>query len=196
MLISDLVPEEADLARIEARLRSINTFAPIVRTTRSEISVESVLNLKAFDLEKTLERDSEFLDTDAEHVHDETISSLGIRSAQDVDMLAFEAFLGGLLREKVSAVCVCMPVTHLQLIDLLMGKYGREPTSTESKASSPSRARRGASCIKQCTVSSFYEIREEALHFDWFECLLLGHLSNTDRPTDASSLSPAYHFGL
>ena len=71
MLISDLVPEEADLARIEARLRSINTFAPIVRTTRSEISVESVLNLKAFDLEKTLERDSEFLDTDAEHVHEE-----------------------------------------------------------------------------------------------------------------------------
>merc|ERR1719330_1745043 len=31
----DLVPEEADLARIEARLRSHNGFAPILRSTKS-----------------------------------------------------------------------------------------------------------------------------------------------------------------
>ena len=42
----DLVPKETDLARIEARLRSINAFAPIVRTTKSNVSVESVLNLQ------------------------------------------------------------------------------------------------------------------------------------------------------
>ena len=98
---SDLVPDEKDLARIENRLRAINTFAPILRTTRSAISVDAVLNLKAFDLQKTLERDAEFLDTEAEHVHDETISSLGIRSSGDVDLSAFEDYLGGLLRDKV-----------------------------------------------------------------------------------------------
>ena len=62
--------------------------------------MNAVLDLKAFDLEKTLERDSEFLDIDAEHVHDETISSLGIREDGDVDLDAFEEYLGKLLREK------------------------------------------------------------------------------------------------
>ena len=94
----DLVPEEADLQRIEKRLRAVNTFAPILRTERSKVDVNAVLDLKAFDLEKTLERDSEFLDVDAEHVHDETISSLGIR--EDVALDAFEEYLGKLLREK------------------------------------------------------------------------------------------------
>ena len=98
----DLVPDEKDLVRVEARLRAINSFAPIVRTERSEVNVDNVLNLNAFDLEKTLERDAEFLDTDAEHVHDETISSLGIRSKENVDLGQFQDYLSFLLREKVS----------------------------------------------------------------------------------------------
>ena len=74
--------ELGDIVRIEERILSVNSFAPIVRTQRSQVNVDNVLNLNAFDLEKTLERDAEFLDTDAEHVHDETISSLGIRSKE------------------------------------------------------------------------------------------------------------------
>lgn len=96
----DLVPDEKDLVRVEARLRSINSFAPIVRTERSQVNVDNVLNLNAFDLEKTLERDAEFLDTDAEHVHDETISSLGLRSKENVDLGQFQDYLSFLLREK------------------------------------------------------------------------------------------------
>ena len=84
------MPEEKDLAHVEERLRAINTFAPIIRTQRSQVSVDQVLNINAFDLDKTLERDSEFLDTDAEHVHDETISSLGIRVAESVDLDVFQ----------------------------------------------------------------------------------------------------------
>ena len=38
---TDLVTEE-DLARIEARLRGINAFAPIQRCTRGTVSVGSV----------------------------------------------------------------------------------------------------------------------------------------------------------
>merc|ERR1712054_116495 len=33
----DLVPNEADQAAVEARLRAINKFAPIIRTTKSEV---------------------------------------------------------------------------------------------------------------------------------------------------------------
>ena len=60
---TDLVSEE-DLDRVEKRLKSINSFAPIVRCHKSQVSVENVLDLKAFDLAKTLEMDPEFLDTE------------------------------------------------------------------------------------------------------------------------------------
>ena len=68
----DLV-SEADISRVEARVKTINAFAPIHRSTQSKVSVESVLNIKGFDLQRTLEMDPEFLDTDAEHVHDESV---------------------------------------------------------------------------------------------------------------------------
>ena len=51
---TDLVTEE-DLARIEARLRGINAFAPIQRCTRGTVSVESVLDVRGFDLQRALQ---------------------------------------------------------------------------------------------------------------------------------------------
>merc|ERR1719330_2103280 len=59
----DLVSEE-DLARVETRLRSVNAFAPILRTERSSVAVDSVLNICGFDLKRTLQNDPEFLKTD------------------------------------------------------------------------------------------------------------------------------------
>ena len=35
----DLVPDEEELKKVEARLRSINKFAPILRSTNSEVDV-------------------------------------------------------------------------------------------------------------------------------------------------------------
>jgi G3E family GTPase len=53
----DLVPDEADLERVEGRLRAINKFAPIQRCQNSIVDVNSVLNIKGFDLERTLAMD-------------------------------------------------------------------------------------------------------------------------------------------
>merc|ERR1719331_3663138 len=41
---TDLVSEE-DLVRVEERMRTINAFAPIQRCTKSQVSVDSVLNI-------------------------------------------------------------------------------------------------------------------------------------------------------
>ena len=41
-------------AQVETRLRSINKFAPIVRSTKSEVSPDQVLGIGAFDLKRTL----------------------------------------------------------------------------------------------------------------------------------------------
>ena len=87
-------------AQVETRLRSINKFAPIVRSTKSEVSPDQVLGIGAFDLKRTLEMDPEFLDTEGEHEHDNTVSSIGINIEGDVDLGLFSGWLEVLLRDK------------------------------------------------------------------------------------------------
>ena len=96
----DVLPNEEDLARVEARIRALNKFAPIFRCERSNVDVKDVLNLKAFDLQRTLELDPEFLNTDGEHVHDQTVTSVGIYTTESVDKAALERWVETLLREK------------------------------------------------------------------------------------------------
>jgi hypothetical protein len=96
---TDLVTE-ADLKRVEGRLREINKFAPIQRCTKSQVSVDSVLNIRGFDLNRTLEMDPEFLNTDGEHVHDASITSLSIIQPGVVDLDAVQEWIANLLQEK------------------------------------------------------------------------------------------------
>ena len=98
---TDLV-EEADLVRIEKRLKSINTNAPIVRCTQSQVSPDSVLNIRGFDLDKTLEMDPEFLNTEGghEHEHDDTVTSCSIVEKGSVDFEKIQSYIMRLLREK------------------------------------------------------------------------------------------------
>ena len=63
-----------------------------------------VLGIGAFDLQRTLDMDPEFLDTEGEHVHDQSITSIGIDLDQathgPVDLGLYNAWLDVLLREK------------------------------------------------------------------------------------------------
>ncbi len=58
---TDLVDGEA-LDRLEARLRDMNRMAQVVRSERANVSVDTVLNLDAFDLDQALERRPTFLE--------------------------------------------------------------------------------------------------------------------------------------
>jgi len=100
---TDLV-DEADLDRVEGRLRAINNFAPIMRCCKSEVSVDSVLNIRGFDLKRTLEMDPEFLNTDGEHEHDTSVSSLSIIQKGEVDLEAVQDWVGWVLREKATDI--------------------------------------------------------------------------------------------
>ncbi len=69
----DLV-DEADLVAVERRLRGLNPLAPIVRAERSNVPLDQVLGLNAFDLERIVEVRPDFVNPPhgAEgHVHDE-----------------------------------------------------------------------------------------------------------------------------
>ena len=75
---TDLVSEE-DLARIEARLRGINPFAPIQRCTRGSVSVDSVLDVRGFDLQRALQVNPQLLDRDAAPTqHDKSVTSVSL----------------------------------------------------------------------------------------------------------------------
>ena len=58
---TDLVNGEA-VDRLESRLRDMNRMARVVRSERANVSVDTVLNLSAFDLDQVLERRPTFLE--------------------------------------------------------------------------------------------------------------------------------------
>ena len=96
---TDLVSHE-DLKRVEGRLRKINAFAPIFQTCQSRISVNNVLNIRGFDLERVLAVEPDFLDTEGEHEHDDSVSSVCIQEDGDVDLDRIQAWIGDILRTK------------------------------------------------------------------------------------------------
>ena len=74
---TDLVSKE-ELEATKVKLKAINVHAPIIESQHSRVPLEKVINIRAFDLDKTLEMDDQFLDTESEHQHDSSISSFGI----------------------------------------------------------------------------------------------------------------------
>ena len=96
----DLVPEEGGLERVEARLREINKYAPILRCQNATVGMENVLNLKAFELQRVLEMDPEFLAPEATHEHDDTVYSVGFEQEGDLNMERTNTWIAKLLQEK------------------------------------------------------------------------------------------------
>jgi G3E family GTPase len=66
---TDLVTP-AELAEVEARIRGINPYAQLHRTERCQVPLADVLDRGAFDLDRILEIEPEFLGADDHHGHD------------------------------------------------------------------------------------------------------------------------------
>jgi G3E family GTPase len=66
---TDLV-SEADLREIEARIRGINPYARLHRTERCSVPIAEVLNRNAFDLDRILDIEPQFLERGDHHDHD------------------------------------------------------------------------------------------------------------------------------
>tara|TARA_Y100000589_G_C27193491_1_gene645773 strand:+ start:3558 stop:4745 length:1188 start_codon:yes stop_codon:yes gene_type:complete len=94
----DLVNDQ-EMAHVESRIKSINGFAPIFHTQNSIIDPKELINIGAFDLEKTLEMDPEFLDTEAEHEHDDRVTSTSMKFEGELNVNKLERYIGKLMRE-------------------------------------------------------------------------------------------------
>jgi len=93
---TDLV-SELDLSALESRIRAMNAMAKVYRTRDAAVEMDTILGVNAFDLNRALEVDPQFLEEDA-HEHDETVGSIALVEAGELDGEKLNAWLGELLR--------------------------------------------------------------------------------------------------
>ena len=114
---TDLV-STAELAEVEARIRGINPYAKLHRTERCKVALSDVLERGAFDLDRILEIEPEFLEVGdshdhdhshghdhhhghshggLKHYHDEEMQSLSLRTDKPLDATKFMPWLQNLV---------------------------------------------------------------------------------------------------
>ncbi|WP_416668177.1 CobW family GTP-binding protein [Egbenema bharatensis] len=95
---TDLVkPEELD--ELERRIRSMNVMAKIYRTQDAQVEMDAILGVSAFDLNRALSIDPEFLNETA-HEHDETVYSIALVERGELDLEKLNTWIANLLRNQ------------------------------------------------------------------------------------------------
>jgi G3E family GTPase len=95
----DLVTE-AEAAAVEAKIRAINPWAELLRSTRSAVPVERVIGRDAFNLERILAREPDFLSGEDHHEHDSEVTSVSFEASRPIDPEKFNAWMTELLAAK------------------------------------------------------------------------------------------------
>ena len=95
----DLVSEE-ELDEVEIKFKSIYRFASMYQTENSIIDPANLINIGSFDLERTLEMDPEFLDTESEHEHDDRVTSTSSKFEGALNVNKLERWIGELMQTK------------------------------------------------------------------------------------------------
>jgi|TARA_B110000971_G_scaffold221701_1_gene270007 G3E family GTPase len=95
---TDLVSAD-ELKNVEILIRLSNKFAKIYFTENSEIDLDKVVGVGAFELEAKLQVDPTFLE-DLEHEHDQAVGSFVLREERPIDMNRFMLWLTPILMER------------------------------------------------------------------------------------------------
>ncbi|MGY3033203.1 G3E family GTPase [Bradyrhizobium sp. USDA 4354] len=116
---TDLV-NKGELAEVEARIRGINPYAKLHRTERCSVALADVLDRGAFDLDRILDIEPDFLEADdhdhdhdhhhhhghdhhhhghgLKHYHDEEMQSLSLKTDKPLDPNVFMPWLQNLVQ--------------------------------------------------------------------------------------------------
>jgi len=140
----DLVSAD-EAARVEGRIRAINPMARLHKTDHCEMPVTELLDRGAFDLNRILEIEPNFLGED-DHEHDDAITSVSLRANRALDPKKFNDWISELLRERGIDILRCKGILDLknnpnrfvfQGVHMLMegdaGKPWQENETRESK---------------------------------------------------------------
>ncbi len=81
---TDLVTAE-ELEQVKTAIRGVNALAEIIPTEKSKVELTRILGREAFDLNRILAIEPEFLETGHEHEHDDDIQSFCFTSERPMD---------------------------------------------------------------------------------------------------------------
>jgi G3E family GTPase len=124
---TDLV-SAAELDEVEARIRGINRYAKVHKTERAQVPLDEVLGRNAFDLDRILHLEPEFLQVDGhehqgghrdghghghhhhgglKHYHDEEMQSISFRSDRPLDADKFFPWVQDLVQKEGPNILRC-----------------------------------------------------------------------------------------
>jgi G3E family GTPase len=131
---TDLVSSE-QLSEVEARIRGINPYAKLHRTERAKIPLDAVLGRNAFDLDRILDLEPDFLGADnhdhhhdhdhdhghhhgdedghvhahggLKHYHDEEMQSIALRTEKPLDPDKFFPWVQDLVQKEGPSILRC-----------------------------------------------------------------------------------------
>ena len=102
----DLVSAE-ELAAVEARIRAINPYAKIHRTEKCQVAIADVLDRNAFDLDRIIALEPDFLEEGHHHHHDEEMQSVSVRHPGEVDPEKFMPWISDLTQREGPNILRC-----------------------------------------------------------------------------------------
>ena len=127
---TDLV-SPAELDEVEARIRGINRYARLHKTERAQVPLDEVLSRNAFDLDRILHLEPEFLESDGhdhhdhdhghgdghdhahhhggglKHYHDEEMQSISLKSDKPLDADRFFPWVQDLVQKEGPKILRC-----------------------------------------------------------------------------------------
>jgi G3E family GTPase len=98
----DLVSSD-QLDALEERIHSMNPLAKIYRTQQSQVAIEAILGLNAFDVNHALSIDADFLSKHV-HEHDKSVSSVSLSESGLVNLDVLNDWLHQLLHQRSSDI--------------------------------------------------------------------------------------------
>jgi G3E family GTPase len=102
----DLVSAE-ELDAVEARIRAINPYARIHRTEKCRVPIAEVLDRNAFDLDRIIALEPDFLEEGHHHHHDEEMQSVAVRHEGEVDPEKFLPWISDLTQREGPNILRC-----------------------------------------------------------------------------------------
>jgi len=110
---TDLVTLE-ELEAVEARIRSINRSARILRAQKADVAIADIMDRGSFDLGRILEMEPDFLTGEDDHQHDSAVTSVSLTLDVPLDMERFNQWIGMLLGEKGQNLLRSKGILHFQ----------------------------------------------------------------------------------
>ena len=100
---TDLVTAD-ELAAVEAAIRAINPYAKLHKTQRCELPIATLLDRNAFDLDRILDIEPDFLESGHHHHHSDDVRSLSFTIPGDVDPEKFMPWINDVSQLQGSSI--------------------------------------------------------------------------------------------